>query len=70
MAGLIRAGIVIAAIAACTPTRGKGVIGMLSQRVDHSKPILFGPTHIGLDTCFITPSRSAPRPGLPRAETC
>jgi arylsulfatase A-like enzyme len=41
-----------------TQVRAKGVVGMISQRVDHSKPVTLGPTHLGFDTCFITPSNN------------
>lgn len=42
-----------------TQVRAKGVIGMLSRRVDHGKPVTLGPTHLGFDTCFITPSNNS-----------
>jgi len=42
-----------------TQVRGAGVIGMLSCRVDHSKPISGGPTDIGFDSCYISPSNNS-----------
>ena len=41
-----------------TQVRGRGVIGRLSRRVDHSRPVRNGPTGIGFDTCFVTPSNN------------
>ena len=41
-----------------TQVRGKGAVAAVSLRVDHSRPVTLGPTDIGFDTCFITPSNN------------
>ena len=41
-----------------TQVRAKGVLELIGKRVDHCKPLRVGPTHIGFDTAFVTPSNN------------
>jgi arylsulfatase A len=41
-----------------TQVRAKGVLELISGRVDHSKPLRVGPTRIGFDQAFVTPSNN------------
>lgn len=41
-----------------TQTRGKGVLAAIGRRVNHNASIRNGPTDIGFDSCFVTPSNN------------
>ncbi len=41
-----------------TQTRARGVVAAIGQRVDHTKPVLGGPTALGFDTFFGCPSNN------------